>query len=42
MTSFLSSWINGNNTIRLIEPYNLYNQDDPGMQIIGPQIDGAI
>ncbi|MFT7372967.1 MAG: hypothetical protein ACI9T9_001661 [Oleiphilaceae bacterium] len=42
MTDFLSSWINDNNTIRLIEPYNLYNQDDPGMQIIGPQIDGAI
>ena len=41
MSSFLSSWMGGN-TLRLKEPYNLYNQEDPGMQIIGPQINGAL
>jgi len=41
MSEFLSSWIGGN-TLRLKEPYNLYNQEDPGMQIIAPQINGAL
>jgi len=41
MSGFLTSWLGGN-TIRLEEPYNLYNQEDPGMQIIGPQINAAL
>jgi len=41
MGSFLSEFIGGN-VIRTQEPYNLYNQEDPGMQLIGPQIDAAI
>ena len=34
MDSFLTQWINGNNTIRLLEPSNNYNKEDPGMQAI--------
>ncbi len=41
MTSFLNQWVGGNR-LRLIEPYNLYNQEDPGMQIIGPQINAVL
>jgi len=41
MSSFLAQWVGGG-VLRLKEPYNLYNQEDPGMQIIGPQIDSAL
>lgn len=41
MSSFLAQWVGGG-VLRLKEPYNLYNQNDPGMQIIGPQIDSAL
>ena len=41
MTSFLAQWVGGG-VLRLKEPYNAFNQEDPGMQIIGPQIDSAL
>ncbi len=41
MTSFLQQWVNGSR-LRLKEPFNLYNQEDPGMQIIGPQINNVL
>lgn len=42
MDSFLSGWINNGQRYNNIEPYNLYNQDDPGMELYGPLIDDAI
>lgn len=41
MTDFLASWVGGN-TLRLKEPYNNYNNEDPGMQIIAPLINDAM
>ena len=39
---FLNRWINGNQRIRLVEPQNNYNNEDPGMQIVGPLINDAL
>jgi hypothetical protein len=41
MATFLDAFVAGS-TWRLIEPYNEYNQEDPGMGIYGPLIDDAI
>lgn len=41
MAGFLSSWIGGG-IVRAVEPYNNYNNEDPGMQLYGPLIDDAI
>lgn len=41
MAAFLDAFVAGS-TWRLIEPYNEYNLQDPGMNIYGPLIDDAI
>ena len=40
--TFLSRWIGSNTRQRTKEPENYYNNEDPGMQIIGPAINDAI
>jgi len=42
MDKFLSRWINQNQRIRIYEPANGYNNEDPGMQIIAPIINAAL
>lgn len=42
METFLDRFINGNQRIRIYEPPNNYNNEDPGMSIIAPIINGAI
>jgi hypothetical protein len=40
--TFLANWINNNQRIRIVEPENYYNNEDPGMQIVAPLINDAI
>ena len=40
--TFLANWINNNQRIRIQEPENYYNNEDPGMQIVAPLINDAI
>ena len=40
--TFLANWINNNQRIRIREPQNNYNNEDPGMQIVAPLINDAI
>ena len=40
--TFLDRWINQNAVMRNVEPSNNYNNEDPGMQIVGPLINDAI
>jgi hypothetical protein len=40
--TFLSRWINQGQKPRLVEPYNNYNNEDPGMQIVAPLINDAL
>jgi hypothetical protein len=42
METFLDRFINQNQRIRINEPANGYNADDPGMSIVGPLINGAL
>ncbi len=42
METFLHRFINQNTRIRIHEPVNGYNDEDPGMQIVGPLINGAL
>mgnify|MGYP002149681105 CR=1 FL=1 len=42
MSSYLNQWINGNNTVRLLEPYNNYNNEDPGMSALVQLLDGVL
>jgi hypothetical protein len=42
MDKFLSRWINENQRIRIYEPANGYNNEDPGMQIVAPIINAAL
>lgn len=42
MDTFLSRFINDNQRVRIYEPPNGYNDDDPGMSILAPLINGAI
>jgi hypothetical protein len=42
MESFLNRFINQNARIRIHEPPNGYNDEDPGMQIVAPLINGAL
>ncbi|MEL7372202.1 MAG: pectin acetylesterase-family hydrolase [Myxococcota bacterium] len=42
LETFLDRWINRNEQLRLIEPQNNYNNEDPGMQIVGPLINDAL
>jgi hypothetical protein len=40
--TFLSRWLTNNQQTRTVEPQNNYNNEDPGMQIVGPLINDAI
>lgn len=42
MESFLERWINGDQVVRVVEPENYYNRQDPGMSIIAPLIEAAL
>jgi hypothetical protein len=42
METFLSRFINGNTITRIKEPPNAYNDQDPGMKIVGPLINAAL
>ncbi|PTL75275.1 pectin acetylesterase-family hydrolase [Vitiosangium sp. GDMCC 1.1324] len=42
MDVFLSRFINDNQRVRIYEPANGYNDEDPGMDILAPLINGAI
>lgn len=42
MDVFLDRWVNGNEQLRLIEPFNQYNRKDPGMRILAPLINAAM
>jgi hypothetical protein len=42
MESFLNRFINQNARVRIHEPPNGYNDEDPGMSIVGPLINGAL
>jgi len=40
--TFLSNWLGSNQQKRTVEPENYYNDEDPGMQIVGPLINDAL
>jgi Pectinacetylesterase len=42
METFLHRFINNNTVTRIKEPVNGYNDQDPGMQIVGPLINAAL
>ncbi|HET9621400.1 MAG TPA: hypothetical protein VFP84_08550 [Kofleriaceae bacterium] len=42
METFLSRFINDNTRVRIREPENGYNADDPGMKIVAPLINAAL
>jgi hypothetical protein len=42
METFLHRFINDNQRIRIYEPVNGYNEEDPGMDLIAPLINGAL
>ncbi|MBJ6761676.1 hypothetical protein JGU66_12945 [Myxococcaceae bacterium JPH2] len=42
METFLARFINDNQRVRIYEPANGYNAEDPGMGIVAPLINGAI
>lgn len=42
LEDFLARWINNNEQLRFKEPWNNYNNEDPGMRIIAPLINDAI
>ncbi len=42
MDQFIDRWIQNGDVLRWVEPYNAYNAEDPGMQIVAPLIDDAI
>ena len=42
METFLGRFINQNQRVRIYEPENGYNDEDPGMNIVAPLINGAL
>ena len=40
--TFLQKWIGNNQQSRIVEPQNAYNDEDPGMIIVGPLINDAL
>jgi pectinacetylesterase len=42
MDAFLSRWINNNERIRIYEPPNWYNNEDPGMSAVATLINAAL
>lgn len=42
MDKFIDGWIQNDALVRWVEPFNEYNKQDPGMQIVGPLINDAL
>lgn len=42
MDKFIDRWIENGHVIRWVEPWNEYNLQDPGIQVVAPLIDAAI
>jgi hypothetical protein len=42
MESFLDKFINRDEVVRIYEPLNWYNEEDPGMKLVAPLINAAI
>lgn len=42
METFLDRFVNGNQRVRIYEPQNGYNAEDPGMSIVGPILNAAL
>ncbi len=42
MDQFLDRFVGNNQQVRIVEPENAYNAEDPGMQIVAPLINGAL
>lgn len=40
--TFLDIWLTNSQQKRIVEPENYYNNEDPGMQIVGPLINDAL
>ena len=40
--TFFDAWVLNNQQSRIVEPENYYNNEDPGMQIVGPLINDAL
>jgi hypothetical protein len=40
--TFLERWVDQDQQIRIVEPENYYNNEDPGMQIVAPLINDAV
>jgi len=40
--TFLANWLTNNQQQRIVETENYYNNDDPGMSIVGPLINDAL
>lgn len=40
--TFLDRWLNHGQISRIVEPQNAYNDEDPGMDIVAPLINGAL
>ncbi|MFN8546257.1 MAG: hypothetical protein U0807_18930 [Candidatus Binatia bacterium] len=40
--TFLTNWLTNNQRSRIVEKENYYNDEDPGMQIVGPLINDAL
>jgi hypothetical protein len=42
ISSFLSVWVNNDRVVRMVEPYNRYNEQDATMRVVAPLINGAL
>jgi len=42
MESFMDRFVNQNQRVRIYEPTNWYNEEDPGMKIVAPLVNAAI
>jgi hypothetical protein len=42
LEDFLDRWVDQGQVIRIVEPENYYNNEDPGMQIVAPLINDAL
>jgi hypothetical protein len=42
MEAFLHRWVNNNERIRIYEPPNGYNNEDPGMSAVATLINAAL
>ena len=42
MNGFLNAWLNRSVTVRMVEPFNKYNEQDATMRLVSPLINGAL